>query len=58
MTLRERLGAANRLQQSRGFKIVATIVIAVAAYLVVGRERSRPVPTERSVVNRLIQSYD
>ena len=31
MTFRERLGAANRLQRSRVFKIVATIVIAIAA---------------------------
>jgi hypothetical protein len=31
VTFRERLGAANRLQRSRVFKIVATIVIAIAA---------------------------
>lgn len=31
MTFRERLGAANRLQRSRVFKIVATVVIAIAA---------------------------
>ena len=37
---------------------IVGILIAVAAYLVVGRERSRPVPTERPVVNQLIQSYD
>lgn len=36
MRLRDRLAAANRLQRSRAFKIIATIVIAVVALSVFG----------------------